>query len=139
VAGAGARVTHRWLPVGGGLLALRGFDLGRTVVGREVQPAQEVPRMATRAEWFRYNTERSGPKKPKTTLRQPRDGKTETHNESDRAAKHAAYALEAAPGARPSRLSTRKSANRLKTDAQSRIKQRTMESRQGERPRAERR
>jgi hypothetical protein len=57
------------------------------------------------------------------------------HNESERAGKHAAYALEEAPGARPSRLSTRKSANRQKTDAQFRIKHRTMESRQGERPR----
>lgn len=92
--------------------------------------------MATRAEWFRYNTERSGPKKAKATPRLPRDGKQVAHNESDRAGKHAAYALEDAPGARPSRLSTRKSSNRLKTDAQSRIKQRTMESRQGERPRA---
>jgi len=91
--------------------------------------------MATRAEWFRYNTERSGPKKTKVTPRLPRDGKVEAHNESERAGKHATYALEDAPGGRPSRMSTRKSSNRMKTDAQSRIKYQTQESRQGERPR----
>jgi hypothetical protein len=94
--------------------------------------------MATRAELFRYQLERSGPKKAKATWRVPRNGQPAGHNESERAAKHATYALEDAPGARPSRLSTRKSSNRLKTDAQFRMKHRTQESRQGERPRAAR-
>ena len=92
--------------------------------------------MATRAEWFRYDTERSGPKKARSEVRLPRDQRAEPRNESEHAGKHAAYVLEVAPGARPSRLSTRKSANRLKTDAQYRVKQRVQESRQGERPRA---
>jgi len=91
--------------------------------------------MATRAEWFRYNTERSGPKKEKLEVRIPRDQRAEPRSESEHAGKHAAYVLEVAPGARPSRLSTRKSANRTKTDAQFRLKRRVQESRQGERPR----
>ena len=94
--------------------------------------------MATKAEEFRYQLERSGPKKPKATRRIPRGGKAAAHNQSERAGRHASYALEEAPGARPSRKSTRKSANRVKTDAQFRIKHRTQESRQGERPRADR-
>lgn len=92
--------------------------------------------MATRAEWFRYNTERSGPKKTKSNNRKPpRDARTEPRNESVHGDKRATYALEDFPGGRPSRLSTRKSSNRMKTDVQFRIKHRTQESRQGERPR----
>jgi len=92
--------------------------------------------MATRAEWFRYFTERSGPKKSTATPRSRRDQRPGGHNESVHAGKRAAYALEEAPRGRPSRLSTRKSANRQKTDGQSRSKRRTQESRQAERPRA---
>jgi len=94
--------------------------------------------MATKAELFRYQLERSGPKKAKAVRRIPREGIPSSHNESERAGKHATYALEDSPGARPSRMSTRKSSNRVKTDAQFRIKHRTQESRQGERPRADR-
>ena len=92
--------------------------------------------MATRAEWFRYNVERAGPKKAKKVPRIGRDERPVGHNESIHAGKSASYALEEAPGRRPSRLSTRKSANRQKTDGQYRSKRRTEESRQAERPRA---
>jgi hypothetical protein len=92
--------------------------------------------MATKAEWFRYNTERSGPKKAKAVPKIGRDQRPVGHNESVHAGKQAAYALEEAPGGRPSRLSTRKSANRQRTDGQSRSKQLIQESRQAERPRA---
>ncbi len=94
--------------------------------------------MATRSELFRYEVERSGPKKPKQAAR-PRgraDGAsaTVTHNASSRAAKHAAYALEPARGGRPSRKSSRKAANRQKTDVQFRMKRKTSEVRPESRP-----
>jgi hypothetical protein len=91
--------------------------------------------MATKAERFRYELERSGPKKAKKVVRVPRAVEGAARNESQHAGKHAAYVLEDAPGARPSRLSTRKSSNRTKTDAQFRNKRRTQESRPAERPR----
>jgi hypothetical protein len=95
--------------------------------------------MATRSERFRYEVERSGPKKAKQPAR-PRgraDGaneETTTHNASSRAGKHAAYALEPASGGRPSRKSSRKAANRQKTDVQFRMKQKTSEVRPESRP-----
>jgi hypothetical protein len=92
--------------------------------------------MATRAEWFRYQQERSGPKKVKSEPRVPRDGVPASHNLSERAGRKASYALEDSPGARPSRKSTRKASNRQKTDAQFRMKRATAEARQAERPRA---
>ena len=92
--------------------------------------------MATRAEEFRYEQERSGPKKAPQPPRRPRGGVPAPHNESERAARRATYALEESPGARPSRRSTRKAAHRQKTDAQFRMKRTVQESRQGERPRA---
>jgi hypothetical protein len=94
--------------------------------------------MATRSERFRYEVERSGPKKAKQPVR-PRgraDGANEKtpHNSSLRAGKHAAYALEPASGGRPSRKSSRKAANRQKTDVQFRLKQKTSEVRPESRP-----
>jgi hypothetical protein len=85
--------------------------------------------MATKTEWFRYETERSGAKRPKQP-RRPRgraDGQGATHNASPRAGKHAAYALEPAGGGRPSRKSSRKAANRQKTDVQFRLKHKSSE------------
>ena len=75
--------------------------------------------MATKAEWFRYNTERAGPKKPKL-VKKPKPG-PKPHNLSTTDRK-ALYAFEDfAPGTRPSRKSTRKGSNRQKTDAKFRL------------------
>jgi hypothetical protein len=95
--------------------------------------------MSTRAEWFRYEQERSGPKRPKQAQR-PRGradgaGVDTPHNESVRAARKAAYALEPAGRGRPSRKSSRKAANRQKTDVQFRMKRTTSEVRPESRPR----
>ncbi len=94
--------------------------------------------MATRSEWFRYEAERSGPKKQKAVQR--RRGRADgasaetTHNTSERASKRAAYALEPAGAGRPSRKSSRKAANRQKTDVQFRMKRKTSEARPESRP-----
>ncbi len=101
--------------------------------------------MATKAEEFRYWTERSGPKKPKSPPRPRRDVPVDTaqpgvsatdrragRKESLHAAKKAAYVLEDSKG-RPSRRSTRKSSNRQKTDSQMRAKRRTQEVNPGAR------
>ncbi len=88
--------------------------------------------MATKAEWFRYESERAGAKRPRSGSRRHGrgDGTGESaHNVSARAAKKATYVLEAAPGARPSRKSSRKSANRQKTDTQFRMKRAAGEAR----------
>ena len=83
--------------------------------------------MATRAEWFRYNEQRAGPKRPK---RKVKAAVAKPHNVSDRAARKALYALEdRAPGKRPSRKSSRKASNRQKTDAQFRMKREAAEVR----------
>jgi hypothetical protein len=75
--------------------------------------------MATKAEWFRYNTERAGPKKPKQVKKVNPGPKP--HNLSGKDQK-ALYAFEDhAPGTRPSRKSTRKASNRQKTDAKFRL------------------
>jgi hypothetical protein len=99
--------------------------------------------MSTKAEEFRYWSERSGPKKPRQPARPRRDTPVDTakprvsasarkaaapRNESLRAGKKAVYTLEATDG-RPSRKSTRKSANRQKTDTAMRAKLRTAEVR----------
>lgn len=96
--------------------------------------------MATKAERFRYESERSGPKKPKLP-RTPRrakpadtsmpgvsasDRRAGGRTESIRAGKKAQYALEDSAG-KPSRKSTRKASNRQKTDSQMRVKRRTAE------------
>ena len=94
--------------------------------------------MATRSEWFRYELERSGPKKVKAPER--RRGRADastgaaSHNESQRAAKRATYALEPAGGGRPSRKSSRKAANRQKNDVQFRMKRKASEARPESRP-----
>lgn len=98
--------------------------------------------MATRAEQFRYWTERSGAKKPKATPRPRRDVPVDTskagvsatdrrtgaRKPSARVDRKAGYVLEDTKG-RPSRKSTRKSSNRQKTDTQMRVKARTQETR----------
>ncbi len=82
--------------------------------------------MATRAEWFRYNAERSGPKKAKAEPK-ARPG-PKAHNLSGKDRK-ALYAYEDfAPGARPSRKSSRKASNRQKTDAKFRLTRTRTES-----------
>lgn len=89
--------------------------------------------MATKAEQYRGETERSGPKKAKRARKARRDepvdtarpgvsatarkvgaGSTAARNASKRAAKKATAALEDSARARPSRKSTRKSKNRAK-------------------------
>jgi hypothetical protein len=98
--------------------------------------------MATKAEEFRYWNERSGAKKPKREAKAPRSGgtngspqgasatarKTAKTRESLHSGRKAPYALEDSAG-KPSRLSTRKSSNRQKTDSQSRAKRWTSEVR----------
>jgi hypothetical protein len=102
--------------------------------------------MSTKAEEFRYWTERSGPKKPKSPPRQRRDLAVDTskpgvsatdrkagaRKESGRAGKKAAYALETS-GKSPSRRSTRASKNRQRTDVKMSAKRRTAEARPGDR------
>lgn len=78
--------------------------------------------MATKTEWFRYEQERSGPKKAK---RAPQEA---THHEPVRAGKKAVFALEDSVGT-PSRKTTRKASNRSKTDVQMRMKRKTAEMR----------
>jgi hypothetical protein len=99
--------------------------------------------MATKAERFRSTTERSGSNSPKTPPRERRDqpvdtsqegvsatdrkadaGSTAARNNSRRAANKATVALEDSQNGRPSRKSTRKSANRSKPD--SNLKRREM-------------
>jgi hypothetical protein len=80
--------------------------------------------MATRAEWFRYQAERSGTKKPAAAPRAT--AAQRASRDPVRAGKKAVFALEDSAG-RPSRKSTRKASNRQKTDVQFRIKQRTAE------------
>lgn len=75
--------------------------------------------MATKAEWFRYHEERSGPKKAKAVKKAPVGPKPHNLSGSDR---KALYAFEDfAPGTRPSRKSSRKASNRQKTDAKFRL------------------
>lgn len=99
--------------------------------------------MSTKAERFRYDQERSGKKLPKRPKPIRRDSPVDTskpgmsatdrkplmvHTPSEHAGRKATYALEVS-ATRPSRLSTRKSANRQKNDAQFRQKRRVAESR----------
>ncbi|HVP66629.1 MAG TPA: hypothetical protein VMT17_05145 [Anaeromyxobacteraceae bacterium] len=75
--------------------------------------------MATKAEWFRYHAERSGPKKPKQEKKSRPEPKPHNLAKKD---KKALYAFEDhAPGTRPSRKSSRKASNRQKTDAKFRM------------------
>jgi len=101
--------------------------------------------MSTKAEDFRYQQERSGKKLPKQPRRVRRDAPVDTaqvgvsatdrqplmvHTPSKHAGRKAAYALEVSAG-RPSRLSTRKGANRQKNDSQYRQKAQVAEVRNG--------
>lgn len=86
--------------------------------------------MATRAESFRYFEQRSGPKKARVAPRdwpgaphlrgmhasdeRIRHGKTASRNWSAHAGREATCVLEDSPSGKPSRRSTRKSANRMK-------------------------
>ena len=79
--------------------------------------------MATKAEWFRYEQERSGKKEPPHERHEH-----QAHHEPVRAGKKAVYALEDSAG-RPSRKTTRKASNRAKTDVQMRMKRKTAEVR----------
>jgi len=91
--------------------------------------------MATKAQWFRYRAERSGPKRTRSPVKPvPRvGGATGTEvarNRSKHAARKALYALEVTlPGARPSRKSTRGAANRQQNDAQARLRRAVSECR----------
>jgi hypothetical protein len=91
--------------------------------------------MATKAEWFRYQSERSGPKRKKTPAKRLSrvEGETGTEparNRSKHAARKALYALEVTlPGAKPSRKSTRRAANRQKNDAPARLRRAVSEGR----------
>jgi len=86
--------------------------------------------MATKAERFRWESERSGPKRPPKPRRPRRDFPVNTakpgvsasdrkvtipHKESKRADKKAIFVLEDSAGG-PSRRSTRKASNRQRTD-----------------------
>lgn len=91
----------------------------------------------TKAELFRYMTERSGVKRiaaPKESPPVDASGLPHRHNESVRAARNAAYALEDSVG-RPSRKSTRGSSNRQKNDVQFRMRRQTREVQPSSRPR----
>ncbi len=70
--------------------------------------------MATRAETFRAGTERTA-RGSKTSARKPK--KSAWSHDKGRAGKKATHALEGKVVGRPSRKSTRKSANRMKADA----------------------
>ena len=95
--------------------------------------------MSTKAEEFRYWKERSGPKKAKSVPRARGNGtagadaKPGRARESLHADRKAAYVLEDSAG-KPSRLSTRKSSNRQKTDSQMRAKRWAAEVRPDGRP-----
>ena len=79
--------------------------------------------MATKAEWHRYLSERSGPKKPKQLKKKAGPDEPKVHNLSAKADRKAQYVLEDhAPGTRPSRKTSRKASNRQKTDVQFRMK-----------------
>ena len=84
--------------------------------------------MATRAEQFRYDAERAGPKRTAQPRRAKRPRAGETRVESGHAARKASYQLEDSAG-RPSRKSSRKAANRQKTDVQFRLKRQVAETR----------
>jgi hypothetical protein len=68
--------------------------------------------MATRSEQFRADAQRTGKKKKRKNPEAKKPTRAKSH-----AAKKATYALEEAGGKRPSRKSSRKSANRAKPDS----------------------
>lgn len=88
-----------------------------------------------RTQWFKYFAERSSLNQKaleSTNGHKKQDAKEPAKSGSRRAGKKALYALEVSEG-RPSRKSTRKSANRQKNDAQFSMKRRTGEARPEER------
>lgn len=101
--------------------------------------------MSTKAEEFRYWTERSGPKKAKSPPGPRRDVPVDTAQpgvsatarraprgeDAPRVAKKAAYALEQSK-TKPSRKSTRKAGNRQRTDTKMQAQARTARGRPGE-------
>jgi hypothetical protein len=91
--------------------------------------------MATRAELFRAEAEQASQRKHQKALGARQPARQAVHHESARAGKHATYALEDAPGRRPSRKSTRKASNRQKNDVQFRMKRQVSEGRPATRQR----
>jgi hypothetical protein len=88
----------------------------------------------TRAELFRWLQQRPGWSRAAEPARRAASALPVTPS---RAARKAQYALEPS-GSRPSRKSTRRSANRQKTDVQFRMKRRVSEARAPERAAASR-
>jgi hypothetical protein len=84
--------------------------------------------MSTRAEEFRYQQERSGPKRAPRVKRERSVLDPGARPEAGHAAGKAPYALEDAVGG-PSRMSTRGASNRQRTDGQSQAKRRNAEVR----------
>jgi hypothetical protein len=84
--------------------------------------------MATRAEQFRYDAERTGVKQPKHVRQAPRSAGGSARSESAHAGRKATYLLEDAVG-RPSRKSSRKASNRQRTDTKSQALRRIAEVR----------
>lgn len=84
--------------------------------------------MATRAELFRYQAERSGPKRPPHVNHPARAATGSARSESAHAERKAAYTLEDSAG-RPSRKSSRKASHHLRTDAKSQALRRLAEVR----------
>lgn len=94
--------------------------------------------MATKAERFRYWTERAGPKKPKSPARPRRDVPVDTSQVGVSATdRRAGYPRKATPAvatkalyvfepaaSRPSRKATRKSGSRQRTDSKMQAKRR---------------
>jgi hypothetical protein len=76
--------------------------------------------MATRAEEYRSEMQRSGAKKDKKRAKSNYSPPRLTHNDAPRADRKSTYAIEET-GARASRKSTRSSSNRAKPDSALRI------------------
>jgi hypothetical protein len=80
--------------------------------------------VATKAERFRAEQERSGPKRAPRPVKHKRGRPVPNptaHNLAARAAKRGVYVVELCMSARPSRKSSRKSKNHIKTDTAMRI------------------
>jgi hypothetical protein len=84
--------------------------------------------MATRAEQFRYEAERAGPKRPKRVPHPARATAGSARSESAHAERKASYTLEDSAG-RPSRKSSRKASNHQRTDTKTQALQRIAEVR----------
>lgn len=105
--------------------------------------------MASKADAFKYQETRSGPKKTRRPQRdwpahaggarpadeRQRHGRTASRNFSLRAEREAPYSLEDSPAGKPSRRSTRRSANRLKPSHQQRMAKEGLDARRRTIPR----